>query len=166
MAVQGSEPRFGVVIPHLVVADVDEAVRFYRSAFDAEELYRSPSPSGAGQHAHVRVCQSLVFLSTEEPAARAQRVDVSQFAAPETLGGSTCVFQIRVEDVDAAYERAIGAGATPVRSPAEMFWGDRYAWIRDPSGHMWALCTVQQVLSAAEVTHRMQRLYSDTKGGP
>lgn len=156
MAVQGSEPPPGVVVPHLIVADVDEAVRFYTAAFDAVELYRSPSPSGAGQHVHMRVCQSLVFLSTEEPAVRARRVDMSHLAAPETLGGSTCVFQLRVTNVDASYERAINAGATPVMSPSDMFWGDRYAWVRDPSAHVWALCTVREVLSPADVDHRMR----------
>jgi PhnB protein len=161
VAIQGSEPQFGVLVPHLVVADVDEAVHFYKAAFEAVELYRSPSPSGAGQHVHLNVYRSLVFLSTEEPAERVNRVDVSHLAAPETLGGSTCVFQVRVEDVDAVYERSIGAGATPVLSPTDMFWGDRYAWVRDPSGHVWALCTVQHVLSQAEVASRMQGAQAD-----
>ena len=155
MALQASEPQPGIVVPHLVVADVDEAVRFYTAAFDAAELYRSPSVSGAGQHVHLRVYESLVFLSTEEPAARGTRINVSHLAAPETLGGSTCVFQIRVENVDAAYERAVAAGGTPVLSPSDMFWGDRYAWVRDPSGHVWALCAVNDILSPAEVARRM-----------
>ena len=156
MALRDSEPRPGVIVPHLVVADVDEAVRFYTAVFGARELYRSPSPSGAGQHVHLRLYDSLVFLSTEEPAARASRVDVSHLAAPETLGGSTCVFQIRVDDVDATYERAVDAGGTPVQAPVDMFWGDRYAWVRDPSGHVWALCAVNEVLSASDVARRMQ----------
>jgi PhnB protein len=163
MAIQGSEPQFGVIVPHLVVADVDEAVQFYQLAFGAVELYRSPSPSGAGQHVHVRVCQSLLLLSTEEPAARANRFDVSHLAAPETLGGSTCLFQLRVESVDATYERAVGAGATPVLSPSDMFWGDRYAWIRDPSGHVWSLTAVREVLSPEDVSRRMQQFYTDKK---
>jgi PhnB protein len=163
MAIQGSEPQFGVIVPHLVVADVDEAVRFYQEAFSAVELYRSPSASGVGQHVHLRVYASLVFLSTEEPAERANRVDMSHLAAPETLGGSTCVFQVRVDDVDTIYERSIGAGATPVLSPCDMFWGDRYAWVRDPSGHVWALCAVQHVFSQAEVASRMQG--RDARGG-
>ena len=156
MAVQGSEPKRGVIVPHLIVADVDEAVRFYTSAFDAVELYRSRSPSGAGQHVHLRIYDSLVFLATEEPAARAERLEFSQLAAPETLGGSTCLFQIRVASVDDTFGRAIEAGGTPLLPPTDMFWGDRYAWIRDPSGHVWALCNVQEVLSPDEIARRMQ----------
>jgi len=156
MAIENSEPRFGIIVPHLVVADVDEAVQFYVAAFDAVELYRSPSPSGAGQHVHLRVWDALVFLSSEEPSERMNRVDLSHLASPETLGGTTTVLQIRVHDVDAAYDRAINSGATPVWPPADMFWGDRYAWVRDPSGHVWALCAVLQVLSPQAVAERMR----------
>jgi PhnB protein len=163
VAVQGSEPSRGVIVPHLVVADVDEAVRFYAAAFHAVELYRSPSPSGAGQHVHLRVYDSLVFVATEEPAARAERLEFSQLAAPETLGGSTCVFQIRVQSVDDTFGRAIAAGGTPLLAPTDMFWGDRYAWIRDPSGHVWAVCSVQEVLSPAEVARRMQSTAPERK---
>jgi hypothetical protein len=70
----------------------------------------------------------------------------SVLASPETLGGSTCVFQIGVPDVDAAYADAVKHGAVPTLPPTDLFWGDRYAWIRDPFGHMWALCTTQEIL--------------------
>ncbi len=49
MAVEGSVPQQGVIVPHLVVADAALAVAFYQRAFDAEILYRSPSPSGQGE---------------------------------------------------------------------------------------------------------------------
>jgi PhnB protein len=157
MAVRHSEPALGVIVPHLVVADVDEAIAFYGAAFGAEELYRSSSPSGAGQHVHLRVHRSLLFLSTEEPAQRVMRDSVSHLAAPDSLGGTTAVFQLRVDDVDAAFQRAVRAGAVPVLEPSDMFWGDRYASIRDPAGHVWALCTVQEVLAPRDVARRMTR---------
>lgn len=163
MAVYGSEPPVGVIVPHLVVQDVDEAVQFYRAAFDAEELYRSLSPTSGGQHVHLRILRSLVLVSTEEPAERANRMQVSQLAAPETLGGSTCVFQIRVQDVDHAYERAVRSGATPLMPVTDMFWGDRYGWVRDPFGHVWALSAVQEVLTAAEIGARMSHFADERK---
>jgi uncharacterized glyoxalase superfamily protein PhnB len=49
MAVKGSVPTPGVIVPHLVVRDAAEAVSFYAQAFRAEVLYRSPSPTGAGR---------------------------------------------------------------------------------------------------------------------
>ena len=54
MAVKGSVPQEGVIVPHLVVADAAAAVDFYVKAFGAEILYRSASPSGTGEHIHIR----------------------------------------------------------------------------------------------------------------
>ena len=92
MAVKGSVPAPGVIVPHLVVRDAAEAVGFYMQAFSAEVLYRSPSPSGVGEHIHMKMWDSLVQISTEEPAQRRERVEGALLASPETLSGSTCVF--------------------------------------------------------------------------
>jgi uncharacterized glyoxalase superfamily protein PhnB len=156
MAVEGSVPDAGIIVPHLVVRDAAEALDFYERAFSAVVLYRSPSPSGAGEHIHIRVWSSLMQLSTEEPAQRRERVEGSLLASPETLSGSTCIFQVVVPDVDAAYKRAIDHGASPALPPTDMFWGDRYGWVRDPFGHMWALATIQEVLSPGEIDNRLR----------
>ncbi len=164
MAVEGSVPVPGVIVPHLVVRNAAEALRFYEQAFSATVLYRSPSPSGVGEHIHVRMWDSLVQLSTEEPAQRGERVEGALLASPETLLGSTCVFQIGVPDVDAAYKRAIDHGASPALPPMDMFWGDRYGWVRDPFGHVWALSAVLEVLSPEEVERRLQDFTMQRKG--
>ena len=156
MAVKGSVPTPGVIVPHLVVRNAAEALSFYQDAFAATILYRSPSPSGVGEHIHLRLWDSLVQLSTEEPAQTSLRVEGALLASPETLSGSTCVFQIGVPNVDAAYKRAIDHGASPALPPTDMFWGDRYGWIRDPFGHVWALSAVQEVLSPEETERRLQ----------
>ena len=158
MAVRGSVPQNGVIVPHLVVRDAAEALAFYEEAFGATLLYRSPSPTGAGEHIHIRVWSSLLQLSTEEPRQRGERIEGALLAAPETLGGSTCVFQGNVPDVDEVYRRAVGSGASPAWPPTNMFWGDRYGWVRDPFGHVWALCTVKEVLTPEEVQERMGAL--------
>ena len=164
MAVKGSVPGLGLIVPHLVVRDAEEALAFYQRAFGAEVLYRSPSPSGVGEHIHLKMWDSLIQVSTEEPAQRQRRVEGALLASPETLSGSTCVFQIRVEDVDKTYRRAIDEGASPALPPADMFWGDRYGWIRDPFGHVWALSTVHEVLTPEEVNQRMQDFIAQLKG--
>jgi PhnB protein len=154
MAVKGSVPTTGVIVPHLVVRSSTEAVDFYVRAFSAKVLYRSLSPSGAGEHVHLKIWYSLVQLSSEEPNQEGRIVNF--LASPETLGASTCVFQVGVPDVDAAYQRAVENGAIPSLPPTDMFWGDRYAWVRDPFGHMWALCTIREVLTSDQVTERMR----------
>jgi len=140
MAVKGSVPSPGVIVPH------------------------SPSPSGVGEHIHIKIWDSLIQVSTEEPVQRSERAEGALLASPETLSGSTCVFQVGVEDVDSAYRRAVDEGAAPAWPPTDMFWGDRYGWVRDPFGHMWALCTVQEVLTPEEVERRMHSFTAQRKG--
>jgi len=164
MAIRGSVPTPGIIVPHLVVRDAAEAVSFYTQAFAAEVLYRSPSPSGVGEHIHLKIWDSLVQLSTEEPAQRGEKMEGALLASPETLSGSTCVFQIGVADVDSAFKRAVDHGAVPALPPTDMFWGDRYGWVRDPFGHVWALSRVNEVLTPEEVEQRLCGFVAHMKG--
>ncbi len=164
MAVKGSVPPSGVIVPHLVVRDAAEALAFYERAFGATVLYRSLSPSGGGEHLHLKLWDSLVQVSSEEPAHQQRRVEGDLVAAPESLGGATCVFQVSVPDVDAAFKKAVDEGGSPALPPTTMFWGDRYGWLRDPFGHVWALNQVQEVLSAEEIEQRMRGFTAGTRG--
>lgn len=69
MAVKGSEPAAGVIVPHLVVRDAEKALKFYVRAFAARVLYRSKSPSGRGEHLHLKIWASLLQISSEKPGA-------------------------------------------------------------------------------------------------
>jgi catechol 2,3-dioxygenase-like lactoylglutathione lyase family enzyme len=42
---------------------------------------------------------------------------------------------IRVDDVDATYERLAGEGIAFDGPPRDQEWGARHAWLRDPSGY-------------------------------
>jgi PhnB protein len=164
MAVEGSVPLPGVIVPHLVVRDAAQAVDFYIRAFGATVLFRSPSPSGVGEHIHLRIWSSLVQVSTEEPRQRAERIEGALLASPETLSASTCVFQIGVDDVDEAYKLAVDEGASPAWPPTDMFWGDRYGWVRDPFGHVWAFATVKEILTPREIEQRLANFSASMKG--
>jgi PhnB protein len=164
MAVKGSVPALGVVVPHLVVRDAAEAVEFYGRAFSATVLFRSPSPSGIGEHIHLKIWNSLVQVSTEEPRQRGEKAEGALLASPQTLSGSTCVFQVGVADVDDAFKRAVDQGAVPVLPPVDMFWGDRYSWVSDPFGHVWALSMVKEVLSNEEIEERLRGFAAQSKG--
>ncbi len=164
MAIKGSVPADGAIVPHLVVSDAAAAAEFYERAFGAEVLYRSPSPNGNGEHIHLKVWSALVQVSTEEPAYRRSTLQGPLLASPESLHGSTCVFQVRVPDVDAAYDRAVNHGGLPALPSTDMFWGDRYGWIRDPFGHMWALSTVKEILSPEQAAERLQDFAAQMKG--
>lgn len=163
MAVEGSVPGLGMIFPHLVVRDAAEAVEFYVRAFSATVLYRSSSPTGAGEHIHIKVWNSLVQISSEEAGQKRERVEGALLASPETLSGSTCAFQVAVPDVDEAYRHAVKHGAAPALPPTNMFWGDRYGWVRDPFGHVWALSTIVEVLTPDEISRRLRAFAEEMK---
>ena len=156
MAVEGSVPIPGVIVPHLVVRDAAEALSFYVQAFDATVLYRSPSSSGVGEHIHVKMWNSLVQISTAEHAQRWERIEGALLASPETLSGSTCVFQIGVPDVDSAFTRAVDHGAVPALPPTDMFWGDRCGTVVDPEGYTWMVATHVAEPTPQEMRKRMK----------
>ncbi len=121
------------VTPHLVCAGAADAIEFYKKAFDATEMIRLPGPDGKLMHACIRIGDSAVMLVDEFP-------DWGSFG-PKSLKGSPVTIHLYVEDVDAAFERAVSAGAT-IKMPLEdMFWGDRYGKVTDPFGHDWSFST-------------------------
>ncbi len=75
--------------------------------------------------------------------------------SPLTYGGTSAILELFVNDVDAAYQRAINAGASVKFRPDDSFYGDRVGHLTDPFGHTWSLSTVKEVLTAEELYHRM-----------
>ena len=126
-------PEIPGVVPHLVCAGAAEAIDFYQRAFGATEDMRLPGPEGKLVHASITVNGSMVMLMDEFPEMGA--------TSPKALGGSPVTLHLSVPDVDAAFERAVAAGATVVMPVADQFWGDRYGCVQDPFGHLWSLAT-------------------------
>lgn len=73
--------------------------------------------------------------------------------APTPDGSSPVVLFLYVEDVDQTIERA---GASQ-----NQFWGDRIAWIMDPSGHVWTIATRIEETTAEERTERWSAILAD-----
>jgi uncharacterized glyoxalase superfamily protein PhnB len=71
--------------------------------------------------------------------------------SPQSIGGSGMGLHIYVEDVDSAFDRAIGAGAVVEMPVADMFWGDRYGKLVDPFGHKWSIATHKRDMSVKEM---------------
>ena len=131
------------LIPHLVCADASAAIDFYVRAFDAVELTRMPGPNGKLMHAMLMIGGSALMLVDEMP----------QYGvlSPTSLNGTPVTVHRYVDDVDAAIARAMEAGATVTMPAADMFWGDRYGVVQDPSGHKWSLATHLRDVSADEM---------------
>lgn len=147
-AVKPIPEGYHTVTPHIVVRGAEEAIAFYARAFGAEETVRMPGPGGKLLHAEVRIGDSVVMLSDEFPEMGAR--------SPQSIGGTSGGLMLYVNDVDAAFARAVGAGATAEMPPQDMFWGDRYGKLRDPFGHSWSLATHVEDLDPDEMMRRMQ----------
>ena len=50
-------------------------------------------------------------------------------------------FHLYLPDLDAAYQRALEAGATPLSAPTVQPYGERFATVVDPQGNYWYLAT-------------------------
>lgn len=61
-----------------------------------------------------------------------------------------------VPNIDATYRQALEAGAISLMEPADQFYGDRSAGVRDPFGNHWFIATHIEDVSAEELTRREQ----------
>lgn len=117
------------ITPHIVVQGAERAAAFYRDAFGAEETSRIPVPDGRLMSVELRIAGASLHLADEFPEMGV--------LAPPSIGGTAAVLALDVEDADAAFERAVAAGAE-VRQPLQdTFWGDRHGQLQDPFGHRW-----------------------------
>jgi PhnB protein len=140
------------VTPYLCVKDAAKMIEFYKRAFGAIETGRLLGPDGRIGHAEIKIGGGPVMLADEHP-----EIGV---LSPKSLGDSRSPvgLHLYVEDVDAVYQRALAAGATSVREPADQFYGDRNAQVNDPSGHVWYISTRKEDLSMEEMQRRMTQL--------
>jgi PhnB protein len=75
--------------------------------------------------------------------------------SPQSIGGSPMGLHIYIENVDAAFDRAVKAGAQVEMPVADQFWGDRYGKLKDPFGHKWSIATHVKDMSADEMKRSM-----------
>lgn len=106
------------VTPRLFVDDPKALVAFLKRVFRATGRYRAASPSV------LAVGDSIVMVRSTEARA-----------------SMPACFYVYVEDADAAYRRAVQAGAESLEPPADMPYGDRRAMVRDRWGNVWQIAT-------------------------
>jgi PhnB protein len=140
------------VTPRLVVHDGAAAIDFYRDAFAAEEIgERFAGPGGEVIHAEVRIGDSVVMITEE---GRADEPPGADGSARTNAAPPAAIMATYWEDVDAAWERAIAAGAEVVYTLDNHFYGERGGRVCDPFGQQWMLSQRTEMLSAEEVRRR------------
>ncbi|MFY9936548.1 MAG: VOC family protein [Silvibacterium sp.] len=124
-----SDTRKTTIAPMLSVRGGARAVDFYKAAFGATELFRIDAEDGAVV-AQLSVDGAEFWLADESP----EHFNFS----PESLGGVTVRMILTVEDPDAAFDRAVAAGAR-ILWPVANQHGWRLGRIVDPFGHHWEI---------------------------
>ncbi|HJZ63873.1 MAG TPA: VOC family protein [Candidatus Acidoferrum sp.] len=117
------------IAPMLSVRRGAQAVEFYKAAFGATEAFRMDAPDGAVV-ARLSVDDAEFWVADESPEHK-------NFS-PETLNGSTTRMVLVVDDPDAAFARAVSAGASVVNGMSDEY-GWRLGRLMDPYGHHWEI---------------------------
>jgi PhnB protein len=127
-ASQSTKDQKTAIAPMLSVRNGVRAIQFYKAAFGADELFRLDDKRGAVV-ARLSV-EAEFWLADESP----EHLNFS----PESLGGGSVRMVMIVNDPDAAFERAVTAGATVVW-PVSNQYGWRLGRIVDPFGYHWEI---------------------------
>jgi uncharacterized glyoxalase superfamily protein PhnB len=139
-AVKPRPAGYHSVTPYLIVRGARDVIAFLERALGAVQLGPPmEGPNGTVMHAEVRIGDSPVMLSDAS----------AEYPAMPAL------LHVYVdEEVDVVYQRALLAGATSVREPADQFYGDRSATVRDASGNLWSLANHVEDVSPEEIERR------------
>lgn len=138
--------------PYLRIRDAARALDWYKTALGAVERFRMPSPDGTIGHAEIQIGDSMIMMGEEMPQMGCP--------SPQTLGGTSAGVMLYVENVDAAFQQAVSAGAKVTMPVENMFWGDRYGKFTDPFGHEWSVATHVADLTPEEIEKGAQAFYA------
>lgn len=140
MSVQPIPEGYQTLTPYLMVENPDRLIAFLRESFGAEELFRMAGPNGILWHGELQVGTSRLMLSQ----------------ATDQYPARPAGFHVYVEDVDAAYARALAAGAESVMAPADQFYGDRHGVVKDAEGNQWMIATHVEEVAPEELQRRAE----------
>jgi PhnB protein len=137
-----------------VVTDGAAAIAFYAKAFGAQPMDEPfTGPGGELIHAEIRIGDSVVMITEDA-------VD-GPVSSPQRVGGKvTCVMALYWEDVDAAWQRAVAAGAEEIYPLEDQFYGERGGRLRDPFGQQWMMSQHIEDVPAGEMARRAAAFFS------
>jgi PhnB protein len=143
------------VTPRLVVRDGAAAIAFYSQAFGAQELGdRFTGPNAEVIHAEIQIGDSVVMITADAADG--------PVGSPDRLGGLvSCVMSLYWENVDAAWDRAVSAGAEVIYPLEDQFYGERGGRLRDPFGQQWMMSQHIEDVSPEEVSRRAAALFGE-----
>ena len=121
-----------------------ETIDWYKKALGAEEVTRNTGPDGKIMHANLKIGNTHFIVNDVMPGSK----------GPQAYGGSPTSMWLYVDDCDALFKRATGAGAKVHMPLEDQFWGDRAGAVADPAGYMWWIASHKETLTKEEIDER------------
>jgi uncharacterized glyoxalase superfamily protein PhnB len=140
---------FHTITPHLMLDNAAQTIDWYKKALGAEEINRHLGPDGKIMHAELKIGDSRFYANDVMPGAK----------GPRALGGSPAVLWLYVDNSDALFNRAVGAGAQVHMPLDDQFWGDRGGAVTDPEGYTWWIATRKEDLNERELEQRAAEFF-------
>ncbi|MEJ2193846.1 MAG: VOC family protein [Ignavibacteriaceae bacterium] len=138
MSIKPIPENYPRVSPYLIVKDCSKTIEFLKYVFGAVEREKMEMPDGTINHAEVTISDSVIMMGK----------------ATENHQPQNAMLYIYVEDTDAVYKRAIEKDAISVMKPADQFYGDRNAGVKDGDGVNWWMATHVEDVSQEEIQKR------------
>jgi len=134
---------YASVTPSIVQQNAAQMIDFCKKAFGAKVRMRMDGPGGKIMHAEIEIGDSVIMLTDamQEPAQPAGLF-------------------LYVPDVDKTFAKAVKAGATALMPPQDMFWGDRFGRVQDPSGNKWGVATHREDVTPKEMKKRAKAAFA------
>jgi PhnB protein len=141
-------------VPYLSVTNAKEAVSFYSRVFETEPALRLNMPDGRVMHCEFRVGDARFFLSEELP-------EHGGTPSPASLGATSVAIHLYVDDCDAMVAAMKANGAEILMDPVDMFWGERFARVRDPFAHEWGITTRLRDMTPEEIQASAAKMFEE-----
>jgi len=144
MSKQSFPPPEGhhTITPAFSVPGTRAVIEFLQRAFGASIVDLYEGPNGMIAHAEIMIDGSVVMCGDPWPGM-------------DPMPGMFSYYVRDGEAVDAIYQRALEAGATTDREPADQFYGYRSATVIDMGGNRWSICAVIEQLTSEQMHARM-----------
>ncbi len=141
-------------IPYLSVSDANKAVAFYAEVFDVSPWVLLKMPDDRVMHCEFRVGDARFFVSEELP-------EHGGTPSPKSLGSTSVAIHLYVTDCDQIVEKMKIGGAEVLAEPEDLFWGERFARVRDPFGHEWGVATVLKEMTPEEIQSIASKMFEE-----
>lgn len=146
---------FYELVPYLSVTDAPKAVAFYTNVFGMRPHLLLHMPDGRLMHCEFRIGNARLFLSEELK-------EHGGTPSPRSLGGTSVAIHLYVDNCDAVVESMKDSGGEILMEPTDMFFGERFARVRDPFGHEWGIATLLHEMSPDEIQEASNQLFTRT----